>query len=816
MLESQHGRYERARKVAVRALSVAEREQASASVRARLQINLAVNLAELGRTKEALDLLAEAVHTDADQAAASWSARGLMLIQERRFDEALDALNNAVRLAQAGTRPRAAALLNRGLLHMSAGRLAAATDDTAEAATAAAEAADVLMTRMARHNLGYLKFLAGDIPGSLTAMEQGGTVDDLATAVPAMDRAVVLRAAGLLTEASGSIAVAIESFGINHAVSQQIDALLISAEIEAALGRPDVGLKQAQRAGQLAGRRGYGNVALVARLVALRISIEHDAVSRNRWRPPQVSDLVNRLEAVGLVDDAVEARSYLAEAHLHGGNVDAARDALQNLPSYGRSHNFPARIHSRLIAGRLLLADSHRTAAFTELSRGLDELADFQARFGSQDMQSAAAFHGSRLARLGLRTAVESGSPAAILRWLERARAVSTRLPAITPPADPELAERLGELRLASRDARAATLAGRPDPALQRRVAELRQQVRARTWTVAGQGRAARPISLAEAQRRLAADPAAPTVLALLTGDDQVHALVIDRRRATFRTLAPWTDGSDSYRRLIADLDLLATPRVPDPVRRVAKRSLATALARLETELLGPVLGLLGSGPIRLIAVGELATLPWSMLGVLRGRPISVHSSVTAGMAPSTRPERRVLAVAGPDVPEGPAEVAQIAAGYPRATVLTGAGATGATVLQHIPDRGVLHIAAHGRHETDNPLFSSVHLADGPLFGYDLAGQPHRPAQVVLASCDVGQSHLRPGGEPLGLAAALLRSGVSTVVAGIARVSDTIAGAVMVDYHRRLAGGQDAATALSQAMLAAGDEPAPFTCFGTP
>ena len=107
-------------------------------------------------------------------------------------------------------------------------------------------------------------------------------------------------------------------------------------------------------------------------------------------------------------------------------------------------------------------------------------------------------------------------------------------------------------------------------------------------------------------------------------------------------------------------------------------------------------------------------------------------------------------------------------------------------MLDAIPAGGLLHIAAHGHHEPDNPLFSGVLLADGLLYGYDVAPNPTLPAQVVLSSCDVGRTDDRPGSEPLGLVAALLRSGVSTVIAGTSRVSDQVAAAVMAAYHQRL------------------------------
>jgi CHAT domain-containing protein len=209
------------------------------------------------------------------------------------------------------------------------------------------------------------------------------------------------------------------------------------------------------------------------------------------------------------------------------------------------------------------------------------------------------------------------------------------------------------------------------------------------------------------------------------------------------------------------------------------------------------------------------------LLPGLSGRAVSVSPSVTAAVAHlgGARPDhlKGVLAVSGPDVQHGPQEVHSVAAAHPDAEILTGRDATGHAVLEAIPAEGVLHIAAHGHHEPENPLFSGVLLADGLLYGYDVAPNPALPAQVVLSSCDVGRTHDRPGGEPLGLVAALLRSGVSTVVAGTSRVSDHVAAAVMADYHLRLRDGDRPAIALAGAikMVAEHDEdPAPFTCFG--
>jgi CHAT domain-containing protein len=104
-------------------------------------------------------------------------------------------------------------------------------------------------------------------------------------------------------------------------------------------------------------------------------------------------------------------------------------------------------------------------------------------------------------------------------------------------------------------------------------------------------------------------------------------------------------------------------------------------------------------------------------------------------------------------------------------------------------------------------------LVDGPVVGYDLDRVSQPPQQVVLSACELGQATVRLGDEALGLTRALLHSGTSTIIAGVAKVSDEGAADLMVDYHRRLAAGAAPAYALAEAVEAAA-EPIPFVCFG--
>ena len=141
--------------------------------------------------------------------------------------------------------------------------------------------------------------------------------------------------------------------------------------------------------------------------------------------------------------------------------------------------------------------------------------------------------------------------------------------------------------------------------------------------------------------------------------------------------------------------------------------------------------------------------MPWGALPSLSGRAFTVAPSAatwlratTAGGGPgrqsdggATRPTRVVLAH-GPGLPGAADEVRRLATAYPGAEVLRGAEATVATVLARTDGADVVHLAAHGRLRVDNPMFSALELADGPLTVHDIERLRAAPRVVVLASCD--------------------------------------------------------------------------------
>ena len=220
------------------------------------------------------------------------------------------------------------------------------------------------------------------------------------------------------------------------------------------------------------------------------------------------------------------------------------------------------------------------------------------------------------------------------------------------------------------------------------------------------------------------------------------------------------------------------------------------------------------------VPAGSLAGVPWGALPELSGRPVTVCPSASSWLAAWQRGQAPPpagaggppLLVAGPDLEHAAREVTEIARCYPGGRPLLGEAATVGAVLRALDGAPLAHLAAHGHHDQENFLFSQVDLADGPLMAYDIQQLTAAPRHVVLSSCDVGRTVVRPGEEILGFTAALLYTGTATVTASVTRVGDEAAVGTMTAYHRLLAAGIRPAEALAAAT--ASDQLSPFVCFG--
>ena len=205
--------------------------------------------------------------------------------------------------------------------------------------------------------------------------------------------------------------------------------------------------------------------------------------------------------------------------------------------------------------------------------------------------------------------------------------------------------------------------------------------------------------------------------------------------------------------------------------------------------------------------------MPWTLLPSLRGQPVTVARSATHWRSLQTAPFEleRVGFVRGPRLPHAAEEIERASLAWTGAEVDLQATADRTAALAENVD--VLHIAAHGRHLGDSPMFSGVELFDGPWFGYDIDQLAHLPAVVVLSACEVGASTVRAQEYLIGMTTAWLHAGAQCVIASPVAVNDRTAAEMFPFLHASLAGGAAPAVALADAAAAV-DHPGPFICFG--
>jgi tetratricopeptide (TPR) repeat protein len=815
---------------------VPERHRALA---ARLVISLAYLEAEQGRADYGLRLLDRAERIVAPaELGILLSQRGLMLLRTGRWAEALAQLAAAEPLVGHDPELLARVLLNRGVLHLNTGDVRLARNDLRRAAAIAEAAGLAVMAAKATQNLGYCDLLGGDIPAALHRFDAAARAYQ--RTAPGMlcvletDRARALLAAGLAEDAAAALESAIAAFR-----RQRLDQNRAEAELNRA--------QAAQMAGDLAAARQWAGLALrrfrargnrawaaLAELTRLRVSFgaasgaaaPGAAARRGFGRiAAEAERLAGQLRELGLPRDAAIAELLAARAFVAARRRD---DAVRCLSAAGgRGMPLEAVLLRRLAQAEMAVADGRTGVALARLRAGLNALHARRGQLGSLDLQTGTAALGAELAGYGLRLAGGGGSARQVFGWLERSRAQAFRVRPVRPPADPEAAAVLAELRQLSFLIRAAELGGgQPDPAQVARRAELRRQVRQRSWRAGGLGQATPVATAADVAAALAAS--GQVLASIAVRDGRMLALTIAAGRVRLTSLGDFATAAEAVRRLTADLDVLAGRRLPSRLEMVIRESISHQSAVLDAVVVAPLLSVFGraQGGVVIVPVGALAGVPWGMLPGLRGRPVTVSPSASVWLAAwrATGPAPPAAGgpaavggaavpvfVAGPGLRHAVPEVSEIAALYPGCRAMAGAAATVDATLRALDGAPLAHLAAHGYHDGENVLFSRLDLADGPLMAYDIERLSVPPRQVVLSACDVGRTIVRPGDEILGFTAALLHIGTPTVISSVCRVADDSALGVMTAYHRALSAGARPAEALA---LAADERLTPFVCFG--
>ncbi|WP_193604972.1 CHAT domain-containing protein [Nocardioides dongkuii] len=786
-----------ARPLLERALAAADEDDLAA----RVEASLAYVVAELDGPAAALALLERSAlrtETSALTRGIVASQRALLLMRLGETAAALREFGSAI--AALGSEPGelGRAELNRGGVHLQQGEVAAAVRDFTLAAGHLRAADLTTEAAKAEHNGGYARFLAGDLVGALALMEPAARVlaplGEVSRAIGEQDRAEVLMAAGLVEEGRAALRSAARDYGTRRLRRRQAEAELVLAR--SLVWDDPAG---ARRIARRAARRfaAVGAEAWAARAEALALIAEVDTGRHSSDLLERGDHLADQLVAQGLRDQATDLRLHLVRAELARGRVAEARARAVAVRPGSR-----ARLATRLLDRDVraeLVGAGRPTLALRHLREGLADVHAWQSSFGSLDLQTGVAGHGVRLGVRGLALAVESRRPAVLLEWSERARMLASRVQPVRAPEDPDLVADLTELR------------ADPSPA---REAELRQRVRERAWQHRGSGAVVDPVTLPDLQAAL--DAGTALVAYVVTATDVV-ALVVTAEAATWVDLGGRSSLDALLGGLLPDLDMAAAD-LAEPLAGAVRRALAARLEELAGLLVAPVLAAVGDRRVVLTPSGVLAGVPWPLLPGYVGRPVTVAQSATSWLARRTTPLRTAAAgfVAGPRVLRAQDEVDAAAREWAGARVLVGGAATAGAVSELAEQVDVLHVAAHGRHSAENPLFSGLLLADGSWFGYDVDRLRAVPDVVLLSACEVGRSTVRWGEELIGMSTAWLHAGARCVIASAAAVNDRAAYEVLVTVHRHLATGADPAAALAAAVPAVSDEcaPVPLVCFG--
>nr|WP_179492945.1 CHAT domain-containing protein [Microbacterium immunditiarum] len=731
--------------------------------------------------------------------------RGRHESAERWLSKAIDGL--------AGSPVRAAHMrMNRSIVEMSRGRLEEAESDVLEAERIYREAGLVLDADQAAHNRGYLRMLAGDLVSALKIMQSVrgslGDTSETSAAIGELDRAEVLREAGLTTEAERSLEKVAQVFGRLGITQDRAEA-----EYQLARSLLSHAPSRAARVSAAARRRfrSLGADGWAARAAALGLrarlavqTIDRSGVAAQRpGRLPsasEVEDLATTLESLGHRNDAIVLRLTHLLARLRTG-VDPRSIRAPRLPR-------TASLEAALLADEVRAERASRLDREVEArryaARAIERLEGAERSGGSLELTASSSLQGNGPLSVGLASAVRSGRPEIMFEWSERARHVTQAILPVRPPHDPELAAELAELRVLRAEQSDGEWLGEGRPA------RLRDSIRERQWSRVGGG-----------PERVGLDE----VRGVLGPHEAVISFVFDGRglssvvaTASSRAIVAldWEGVRAALRGLRADLDMSAS-MVAGALAGVVRGALDGRLARLSHLLLAPTLAAAGDvDRVVITTPGVLAGIPWMMLPASAGRAITLAPSASfwarRRFAPADPPSSAGFVV-GPRVARGDEETDAAARAWSRARTLRGRAADAASVTDLAAGVDVLHVAAHGHHAVDNPMFSGLELADGTLFGYDIDLIPRIPDTVVLSACEVGRSSVRWGEEAIGMTRIWLHAGTRCVIAAPVVVADDIACELLGAMHEGLAAGVPPAVALAEASARTGLI-APFQAHG--
>jgi tetratricopeptide (TPR) repeat protein len=773
-------------------------------------MSLAASLSYSGEFERSLELATRAVTLlDGDDRLVAMSQRAGLLQRAGRNPEALRAFNAALDAAADTDGTVVADLLaNRGVLLGWAGEIEAAEVDTRRALHLFQSQGWTKWAADVHHNLAWLAARRGDLVESFRRFDEAEQVyNSLGVSGAAVfpDRAEALLAAGLTLEALTLAERSVESLKAQGDDVDVAEALMLVAR--AALLAGDVDRAAAAAAEATARFEAQGRAGWWAAAASLRVDAHQRAGAADQSDAVLIDTVIAATKAAGLTAASAHARVIAAELAAARGDVDTAE---RHLAATANGFGPAARCRRDLVAAQLLASAGRREEALRLCAAAADEFASLTSVLGGTELRAHVAMHVAAVVDLGLALSVRSGDAELAFAWSERQRASALATAPVRPPDEDELARDLDHLRAAVIEFDMKLRDGVSDPLLAVRCAQLQDSIRRRTRQAAGEPGPAPAESLPETSE---GDVAA--WISYVEVEGELAAVRLVDGGASIVWLGPLAEARREATMLMATLTmyLSATSRGRERDPAVVQAAAAEAAALLLDPLDLP------DGLVVVSPSPALHEVPWALLPALQERPFVVAPS--AGLwrrcrgRPPTRAAAAALVVCGPALPMAEEEGRAVAACYADATLLVGEGASVGAVEEAMRRVDVTHLVCHGSFSSGNPMFSSLGLADGPMFVYDLERLSTPPQVVVLSACSAGNHATPAGKEILGLTASLLATGPRAVIAATVAVLDASSTVeFMAELHRALAAGTGPAEALRRARQAHPIIGGAFACHG--
>jgi CHAT domain-containing protein len=724
-----------------------------------------------------------------------------------------------------------------------------------EQALARAEANQLEVTRAEIEcNLGNLELFQGHYDRALDYLEQSrrryAALDmPHESAIAEQELADAYLELNLAPEAAAIYARVIPTFAELGMQAEQARALLNDGRALLLLGQTEPARAPLAEAHRLYAEEGnLAGTALVTLAEAQLAAIQGDHAAAQR----AAAQAEKPLAQAGIWGRLLAARWLRGEATRGLGDQMAARVLLEATLQECEAHAVPQiaqRCHTSL--GLVAIAAHEPAAAEASFKRAAELIETMRAPLPADEFRTAFAADKltpyTELARLCL---AETGASrvAEALGYIEqeRSRALVDMLGgAVRLPEQPRdafearMLDRLGELRQelnwfysqlnrppdgeAPRGAAATAALQAAVREREAEVSQIRRQLQQRQPAGAAGGRLLHQVEsldITQLQRDLGPDTALVEYFVL---DQELLAFIVtDERVEIVRGLAREEQVEVALEQFRFQIGALrhGAVRLSGHLDQLALRA-RHYLGMLYSLLLAPIEPRLGARRMIVVPHRALHYVPFHALYdgtayLIERREVGYAPSASILHSCHARAQPRLdhallLGLADEQTPHVWDELAAVAGLFPAATLLLDDRATQAALRARVASADVLHLACHGQFRPDNPLFSSLRLADGWLTVRDAYSLELNCGLVVLSACETGASAVAPGDELIGLARGFFSAGAPSLLVSFWMVDDESTVALMTSFYTRLRAGDRPAAALRHAQLELlSEHPHPF------